>query len=155
VVLSGYNISVVITALFGLLERAPRYVRFGVGGLVALFFAVMTGFASASLRAALMALISISGSLSGRIYRPDRALVLVCTLMLLWNPYLLVFDPGFQLSFLACAGLILFSPVFSALFARLPEGAGLKEILVTTSSAQIAVLPLLLYQSGSLSLVAL
>jgi competence protein ComEC len=155
VVLSGYNITIVISALFHMLENTPRFVRFGAGGLVALFFAVMTGFASASLRAALMALIAMSGNLSGRIYRADRALVLVGAAMLAWNPYLLVFDPGFQLSFLACMGLIVFSPLFAAWYVRVPEKAGLREILVSTSSAQIAVLPLILYQSGMLSLVSL
>jgi len=155
VVLSGYNITVVINALFQVLSWAPRFLRFGAGGFVALFFAVMTGFASASLRAALMALIAISGTLSGRIYRADRALAVVSLLMLVWNPYLLVFDPGFQLSFLACAGLLVFSPMFTRWFARVPENFGLREILISTSSAQTAVLPLLLYESGNLSLVSI
>jgi competence protein ComEC len=154
VVLSGYNITVVINALFRVLAWAPRFLRFGAGGFVALFFAVMTGFASASLRAALMALIAITGTLSGRIYRADRALAVVSLAMLVWNPYLLVFDPGFQLSFLACAGLLVFSPVFTRWFAKVPENFGLREILISTSSAQTAVLPLLLFESGNLSLVS-
>jgi competence protein ComEC len=155
VVLSGYNITVVIGALFRVLSWAPRVMRFGAGGFVALFFAVMTGFASASLRAALMALIAISGTLSGRIYRADRALALVSLAMLVWNPYLLVFDPGFQLSFLACSGLLVFSSTFTRLFARVPKLFGLQGTLISTSSAQIAVLPLLLYESGNLSLVSI
>ena len=155
IVLSGYNITIVVSALFRVLAFAPRFVRFGAGGFVALFFAVMTGFASASLRAALMALIAITGSLSGRIYRADRALALVAAGMVAWNPYLLVFDPGFQLSFLATAGLLVFSPLFSALYARVPEILSFRDIAISTSSAQIAVLPLLLYESGNLSLVAL
>ncbi len=155
VVLSGYNITVVISALFRVLARAPRFVRFGAGGFVAVFFAVMTGFASASLRAALMALIAISGTLSGRIYRADRALMIVAAGMVAWNPYLLVYDPGFQLSFLATAGLMAFSPIFSKWYSRVPETAGLRDILISTSSAQIAVLPLLLYESGNLSLVSI
>ncbi len=155
IVLSGYNITIVISALFSVLRLAPRSVRFGSGAIVALFFAVMTGFASASLRAALMALISITGSLTGRIYRADRALILVAAGMVAWNPYLLVFDPGFQLSFLATAGLIVFSPFCEKWFERFPDLFSLREIATSTTSAQIAVLPLLLYESGTLSLVAL
>ena len=155
IVLSGYNITIVIAGVFWMLTRSPRTVRFGAGVCVALFFAVMTGFASASLRAALMALIAISGEWSGRIYRPDRALLVVAVGMLAWNPYLLVFDPGFQLSFLATAGLMAFSPTFLEWFSRVPEKWGLREILVTTSAAQIAVVPLLLYSSGNLSIVSL
>ena len=157
IVLSGYNISVVITYLFALLSRlrAPRYLRFGSGAVVALFFAVMTGFAPASLRAALMALIAISGQMSNRIYRPERALALVALCMVAWNPYVLVFDPGFQLSFLATLGLMLFSPLFEHVYNRAPRSFLLRETLVATSSAQLSVLPLLLYESGNLSLVGI
>ncbi|MBI5469773.1 ComEC/Rec2 family competence protein [Candidatus Kaiserbacteria bacterium] len=155
IVLSGYNITIVIAGVFWMFARAPRTMRFGAGVLVAIFFAVMTGFASASLRAALMALIAISGEWSGRIYRPERALALVAAGMVAWNPYLLVYDPGFQLSFLATAGLLAFSPVFEGWFSRVPTKMKLREILTTTSSAQIAVLPLLLYESGNLSIVSL
>ncbi len=155
IVLSGYNITVVINAIFRISAWAPRAIRFGAGGFVAIFFAVMTGFASASLRAALMALIAISGQASGRIYKPERALAVVAVAMIAWDPYLLVFDPGFQLSFLATIGLMAFSPIFTLWYARVTERFGLREILVSTSSAQIAVLPLILYESGNLSLVSL
>ena len=157
IVLSGYNISIVITYLFDILLffRISRYARFSLGALVALFFAVMTGFASASLRASLMALIAISGQLSNRVYKPERALALVAFLMVAWNPYLLVFDSGFQLSFLATAGLMLFSSYFNQLYARAPHSFLIRDTLVATSSAQLSVLPLLLYESGNLSLIGM
>lgn len=155
VVLSGYNITVIISWLFDVLARAPRVVRFGTGGFVAVFFAVMTGFAPTSLRAALMALIAITGTLSGRIYKPARALALVGAGMVAWNPYLLVHDPGFQLSFLATVGLMAFSPIVQKSCTWIPEYAKLRETMVSTLSAQTAVLPLLLYQSDNLSLVSI
>lgn len=155
IVLSGYNITVVITALFWALSRTPRYVRFGAGGIIAIFFAVITGGAATSVRAAIMAIIAMTGTLTHRIYRADRALGVVAVLMVVWNPYLLAFDPGFQLSFLATAGLIFFSPLAERWFQGIPVGLSVREILISTVSAQIAVLPLLLYESGQLSLVSL
>ncbi|MEX0910271.1 MAG: ComEC/Rec2 family competence protein [Candidatus Paceibacterota bacterium] len=68
----------------------------------------------------------------------------------------LVFDPGFQLSFLATAGLIYLAPVLESnlqFLTILPKW--LKEIVLTTTSAQIAVLPWLGFFMGEVSVVAL
>jgi competence protein ComEC len=73
--------------------------------------------------------------------------------MLLFNPLLLVHDPGFQLSFLATLGLILLHPLIECRLGFVRPSM-LRDILASTLAAQIAVLPLLLYQTGLLSLVA-
>lgn len=75
--------------------------------------------------------------------------------MLFFNPKLLVFDPSFQLSFLATAGLIYFSPFFEKYFLWLPTRLGVREIATATVSAQLAVTPLLLSMTGNFSLIAL
>jgi competence protein ComEC len=75
--------------------------------------------------------------------------------MTAWNPFILAFDPSFQLSTLATLGLVLFTPFFSRAFSRLPERFGVREIVSSTCGTQLMVLPLLMYQSGTLSLVAL
>ncbi len=155
IVLSGYNITVVIDAIFRMLSRAPQVFRLSCGVFVAVFFAAITGFASASTRAAAMAIIAVAGKATGRIYLASRALAVVALGMVLWNPYVLVFDPGFQLSILATMGLILFSPFITPHLGLIPERFGLREIAASSMSAQLAVLPLLLYQNGKLSLFAL
>lgn len=74
-------------------------------------------------------------------------------------------DPGFQLSFAATLGLILFAPSFEQAGARrllqirLPEPAQqvlgfLNEGLVLTVAAQVLTLPLVVYHFGRLSLIA-
>ena len=74
--------------------------------------------------------------------------------MLAWNPLYLVFDPGFGLSVAATAGLIwLASPIETMLVFF--KNAFWKNAVATTLAAQIAVLPLLLYDTGNLSLVAI
>ena len=84
-----------------------------------------------------------------------RALGVVALAMVLWNPLLLAFDPGFQLSVLATLGLVLFSPVFFEWLSWIPQKFALREIAASTLGTQMTVLPLLLYQNGVLSLVAL
>lgn len=148
VVLSGYNIMVVLAAIGSLLARMPRIIRLGISGLVALLFVLMTGGASSSVRAAFMALVAIAGKLTGRVYLAMRALLLIAFCMVLWNPYVLVFDPGFQLSVLATFGLIAFSGAVAKRLQFVTESFGLREIISTTIATQFVVLPLLLYKNG-------
>ena len=155
IVLSGYNISVVADAVMRVLSWAPPFVRFGAAGSVALFFAVMTGGAAASVRAAVMALIAMTAKVSGRYYRADRALAVVAAGMAAWNPLVVVYDPGYQLSLAATAGLIWLSPIVEQWCTRIPAAWGLRAVIVSTVSAQIAVAPLILYSSGLLSFAAL
>jgi competence protein ComEC len=155
VVLSGYNIMVVIGFLERLFRRAHRYVQFGLGIFVAALFALMTGLASSSVRAASMAVIAGVGKTTGRTYLAARALAVVAMGMVLWDPYLLAFDPGFQLSVIATVGLMALTPIAVARLGFVTERFGLREIAAATIGTQIAVLPLILYQSGSLSLYSL
>lgn len=165
IVLSGYNIMVVIGFIDRIFSPRPvvlkvfggahRWVRFSLGILVAIFFALITGLAAASVRAAAMAIIAILGKASGRTYLALRALALVAFGMVLWNPWILAFDPGFQLSIIATWGIISISPLIASRLGFVTERLGLREIAATTIGTQIAVLPLLLYQSGTLSLVSL
>lgn len=74
--------------------------------------------------------------------------------MLLINPYLLAFDTGFQLSFLATLGLILVSPLLLTRLEFVPRFFGVREILVATLATQIMVLPFLLFSIGEFSVVA-
>lgn len=155
IVLSGYNITVVSDALMRALSFAPLLVRLGAGGSVAVLFVLMTGAAAASVRAAVMALIAMTARMSGRSYAADRALIVAATGMALWNPLVVAYDPGYQLSIAATAGLIWLSPKTEHWCARVPEAFGLRAVCVSTMAAQLAVLPILLYQNGLLSLVAL
>jgi competence protein ComEC len=155
VVLSGYNITVVINAASAALSYMPRIFRFGAGGAVVAFFILMTGGAATAVRAGLMAYLAVYARLTGRTFIALRALGFSAVLMVLWNPWTLAFDPSFQLSALATLGLILFTPLIERHVRFVPLRFGLREIVASTLATQTAVLPLLLYQSGNLSLVAL
>ena len=154
-VLSGYNITVVVNAVARILVATPRGVQFGGSIVVVASFVLISGGASSAARTSLMALIAVFARMSHRIYLGERALAVTAIVLVVWNPWTLCFDPSFQLSALATLGLILFTPLFTRLFARVPETAGVREILASTCGTQLMVLPLLLYQNGTLSVVAL
>lgn len=155
VVLSGYNITIVINSIGRALSPLPRTMRFAGSGLGVVFFVLMAGGAASAVRAGIMALLAMYARLSGRVFIALRALGVVAAGMVLWDPYTLAFDPSFQLSALATLGLISCTPYIYERVRWVPERFGLREIFASTIGTQLAVLPLLLYQNGNLSIVAL
>lgn len=154
VVLSGYNVSIVadfVMRVFGFFSRAAAPF---IGGFSILAFVLMAGAGPASVRAGIMAAIALYARATGRTYEALRALVASGLCMLLWNPLTLPYDPGFQLSFLATLGLIFGVPLLTPRLTFL-KSTFLIEVVAATVCAQIAVLPLLLYQNGLFSMVAL
>jgi competence protein ComEC len=74
--------------------------------------------------------------------------------MLLFNPFLLKLDVGFQLSFLAMLGIIYLLPIFQRVLRNVPNVFQLREIISMTFSAQIFTLPILIFNFGYFSLVS-
>ncbi|MDD3531631.1 MAG: ComEC/Rec2 family competence protein [Candidatus Pacebacteria bacterium] len=155
IVLSGYNIMVVaewVVAFFALFAL-PRRLQLFAGGAALLLFVGIAGISATAVRAAIMAVIALYARATGRSYAASRALLAAVFLMLVWNPYYLCFDPGFGLSVAATAGIIWLSPRIEARLLRLRPFW--RNTVATTLAAQISVLPLLLYNIGLFSLVAL
>ena len=155
IVLSGYNVMIVaewVMAFFALLAL-PRRLQFFAGGAALLLFVGIAGISATAVRAAIMAVIALYARATGRSYAASRALLVAVFFMLLWNPLYLAFDPGFGLSVAATAGIIWLAPLIEARLGRL--WPFLKNTIATTLAAQISVLPLLLYNIGLFSLVAL
>jgi competence protein ComEC len=154
-VLSGYNITIVLTAIAKAITGISRRTQLLITAAVVVFFALISGGASTALRAGAMAYLGVYARLSGRQFFALRALFFVAFCMVLWNPYVLVFDPGFQLSILATAGLILLTSPISDRLTRIPEKFGIREIVASSIATQLFVLPLLLYQNGVFSIVSI
>ncbi|PIR85920.1 hypothetical protein COU14_01675 [Candidatus Kaiserbacteria bacterium CG10_big_fil_rev_8_21_14_0_10_44_10] len=155
VVLSGYNVMIVVTFILYVLGQVfgRRFsVVFGLVGIA--LFALLVGLSATVVRACLMASLLLIMGLTGRVYLVLRGLMLAGFIMLIWNPYSLAFDVGFQLSFIATLGLILVAPNLEERLRIMPSPLGAREFLVATLATQLFVLPLLLYQIGEFSLVA-
>ncbi|MFZ2252550.1 MAG: ComEC/Rec2 family competence protein [Minisyncoccia bacterium] len=155
VVLSGYNIMIVVECIMFVLSFFffPRTrMMIGIGAIS--LFSLLVGLSATVVRAALMAALLIIARTTGHTYAVLRALIFAGVGMLILNPYLLVHDPGFELSFLATLGLILLAPHIEVYLTRIPEMLGMRKIITATIATQIFVLPILLYQMGTLSLVS-
>jgi competence protein ComEC len=111
------------------------------------FFIALTGFQVSSIRAGIMGSLFLGAPLLGRKSNSIRALIIAGLIMLVFNPLLLFYDAGFQLSFLAALGIISLSPFLKKWLKW--------NVLTMTISAYIFTLPILIYNFGRISLVAL
>ncbi|MFZ2763555.1 MAG: ComEC/Rec2 family competence protein, partial [Minisyncoccia bacterium] len=163
VVLSGYNITIIADFMRKIFENIFIWSKMGVRPQLAagasifgiILFVLMTGAEATVVRAALMVLVVIGAKMFGRNYSAPRALVAAAFLMIVHNPKILVFDPSFQLSFLATSGLIFLSPLVEKHLKWLSDKWGARTMLSTTIATQITVLPFLIYSMGNVSLVSL
>lgn len=120
-----------------------------------LFFVVFTGVHASAIRAGIMGSAFLVAGIVGRKNVALKTLVFAAAFMLFLNPLLLAHDIGFQLSFLAVLGILLFLPVLQYVFSHFPNPLGLRDILFMSITAQVFTLPLVLYHFGILSFVSL
>jgi competence protein ComEC len=152
VVLSGYNITIVAESIRKSLSFLSRRKALFAGALGIIFFSTMVGWTPSVVRASVMALLAITARATRRTYDVSRALAVAAFAMVAWNPKVLIYDLGFQLSFLATIALIWISPHVIKKLSWLPERFGFRDIVGTTIAVQLFVLPLLVYSSGFVSL---
>jgi competence protein ComEC len=153
IVLSGYNVMIVANTLMSMLGWLPRHLRFIAGSCSIACFVLLAGAGPSALRAGLMSQFAIAARTFG--YTHDVLLAVSGSVLLLalWNPLMLVHDPGFQFSFIATIGLIVGTPLITPLLSFLRSGVAI-ELFATTLAAEIVLLPLLLWQTGHLSIVS-
>ncbi len=156
VALSGYNITIIAVLVLNLCKYIwiSRRGAFWVSLGAITFFVLITGAQASVVRAGIMGMLVLLATQIGRASRITNTLVLAAVVMLLVNPRVLVFDAGFQLSFLATIGLVYISPVLERFFTWLPSTFEIRASMVATLSATLMTLPLIVYQFGRLSLVA-
>ncbi len=118
-------------------------------------FIALTGFTISGLRAGIMAFIAGFTKETNRTYLPHNVLALVAIILTLFNPNVLIFDAGFQLSFLAVIGIIYFQPLVADFLHIKGEGfLAWKESLLIVLSVQIATLPIIITQFQNYSLTS-
>lgn len=156
IALSGYNITILGTMVFGfcLALGLGRRSAFWIVSLTFVAFVLMTGAAASVVRASMMGFLVLLARRIGRASQAHYALVFVAMAMAFFQPGLLLFDVGFQLSFLATLGLIMLNPWLIDRLTFVPARLGFREAASSTLSANLMTLPLLLYHFGQLSIVA-
>jgi len=166
VAVSGYNVTIIAVFLMLIFQNLGlgRKKSFWliIGFLI--FFAIMTGLQSSCIRAAIMGGVVLLANYLGRLSKIRNVLVLTAVIMIALNPKILVFDLGFQLSFLATLGLVYLNPILLQILKiknlKLSARGGkivkliFGDFLLTTLSAIIMTQPIILYNYGKISLIA-
>ena len=119
------------------------------------FYVLLTGSNPPAIRAAIMASCILFSLMINREPLIYNALALSALIILIFNPQSL-FTASFQLSFLATFGLLYLYPKFSTCFGKIKNKFlnSVWDIICVTLSAQIALIPLLIFYFGKLSIVS-
>jgi len=154
VAISGFNITIVITIVLGMLFWLPLKWRLIPAAAAIIAFTIFVGASASVVRAAIMGILGLFAITTGR--RSDVRLAILWTafFMLFLNPKHLWYDGSFQLSFAAVIGLSELSPLIKPLLTRLPDILGIRESLEATISAQLSAMPLGILLFGNLSLIS-
>lgn len=156
VAVSGYNVTIIAEYLMflGIFLGLWRKQAFWFALIGIFLFVFLVGFPASAVRAGIMGSLLLWAMKNGRLSNAQNAIIFSAGIMLLINPLLLRFDIGFQLSFLATLGIVYFSPFLENRMLKKYRTFGMGEILILTLSAQIFVLPIILYNFKSLSLIS-
>jgi competence protein ComEC len=165
IAISGYNIALVSNVITRLTQRFLSPTKAGFTALAAItLYTLMVGADPAVVRAAVMGGLSVPAALIGRRTIPIHNLAVAAALMLLGNPFLL-WDISFQLSFLACLGLItMVDPLLEriqSIFIKFEKESAYQwwqpilTLILTTICAQFAVSPVIFNISPQISLSSL
>lgn len=151
---SGFQVQLVVLAWMAL-ARGLRFSRpwiAGFGLMLIFLYMALTGFPASVLRAGLVAGLGLLAWSCFRRIHPMQALMMGGGLMLCWRPSCF-YEPGFQFSFLATAGLIWGATWLAEKLDFIP--LPLAQPLAALLAAQIWVLPVQLYHFGEVSLLVI
>jgi competence protein ComEC len=165
IAISGFNISIIaglFVTFFSKFLGPRRGAILAILGIV--FYTLLVGADAAVVRAAIMGSLALFAKQVGRRQFALNTLLAVALLMCLWNP-LYIWDVGFQLSFFATLGLILYATPFSEFANRIitryfPTSTAEKfaelfsEFVLLTLAAQVTTIPIMAYHFQRISLVS-
>jgi competence protein ComEC len=166
--ISGLHLSIITGMLLSAGKRAfgKRHYIYIWFVLIAVWaYAALTGLRPPIVRGAIMGSMFLFAELLGRQRSAITALTFAAAIMVAVNP-LILWDAGFQLSFLAMTGLVFIYPVIREPFAQPMTGAfpvrfttslysATFKNLAITSAAILTTLPVIAYHFGTISLVGI
>jgi competence protein ComEC len=166
IAISGFNIAIIAGIFFTLFSRMIGQLRGSILAILGIaLYTFLVGADAAVVRAAIMGGISLTARQLGRRNDGFNALMLSAVIMSAWNPNT-PWDVGFQLSFFATLGLILYAEPFqnwavNIILRYTSQGtaqklaAPISEYILLTLAAQLTTLPIMAYHFKRISLVSL
>lgn len=152
-VVSGSNVMMIIIVLSLLFRMITPWIRIGIVMISIVGFTLLVGGDAPVWRAALMGIIGYGFQLWG--YRSPWLVLpfFVAAVLALIRPLSLVYDIGFQLSFLSVVSIIVFAPLFRRWFSFL--GVFFDEVAGMTLAATLGTLPITVYYFGAFPIMGI
>lgn len=155
IAVSGYNLTILLEASRRLLGNRSKELSTAVALVLIFGFLSVAGTSASIVRAAVIALLSLSAWYYGRTIRPLLLILLAAAGTAYANPVYLWADIGWYLSFLAFFGILVLGPLVTRLICRQKEPALALQIIIESLCAEIMTIPLVLYIFGQFSFVSL
>lgn len=165
IAISGFNITllvgVVMSVLLRLLGKPRRFLAAGLAAISIAAYTLLVGANAAVVRAAVMGFFALFAAQLGRRQNGLNTLAMVAAIMALLTPGV-IWDIGFQLSFMATLGLVLYADPLAEAFVRLasrrlPQPVAQRlagpvgEYFLFTLAAQLTTLPVTVFHFQRLS----
>jgi competence protein ComEC len=150
IAISGMHLGLIYIMLLWIFKKIPGLNRIRILKVVVVIsslwlFALLTGGSASILRAAVMFTCIITGENLKRRSSIYNSLAASAFLLLCYNPFFL-WDVGFQLSYLALAGIIIFQkPLFKLWYCKYRLPGKIWQLTSVTLAAQVLTFPVCLY----------
>ena len=144
---SGLHVGIIfliLNFLLGFLQRNKfqKYLKAFLLLALIWFYALLTGLSPSVMRASVMISLFIVAALFKRYNDVYNTLATSAVLLLLFNPFL-IFNVGFQLSYSAVLGILMFyQPVYSMIYIKNVVADKIWSVMVVSIVAQLGTFPL-------------
>ena len=164
IAISGFNIAIIAGIFFSDFKNLfGEKTRAALAVLGIVFYTLLVGADAAVVRAAIMRSLSLLARQLGRRSNGINILAVIALIMAFANP-LVIWDVGFQLSFFATLGLILYAEPFSSFTSNLISkffkqdtsvvARMVNEYFTLTLAAQLTTIPIMAYHFKRISLIS-
>lgn len=155
VVASGYNLTILVRIARRLFAKISKYLSALVSFLMIFSFIAITGLSPSMMRAGLVSGLCLLAWYYGRKFHPIVLLSIAIAITVAMNPSYAWGDLGWQLSFLAFAGVMILAPLLQRFLFGVDKANFVGQILIETVSAQILTAPIIIYSFGQFSNIAI
>lgn len=148
-VVSGMHVGFIFLVIMLFIRRfrySRRWIVVVFGLIILWLYALLTGLAPSVVRATFMFSMIMLFNVMGEMYRMQHVLCFSATILLLCNPNVL-FNIGFQLSYLAVIGIVYFYPLMYSRIKKIKFRfiKWILQAIAVTISAQIFTLPIVIH----------
>ncbi len=155
IAVSGYNVNLLISIITENTRRLGKRANLIIAIVFTLCFVVFTGASASVVRAGILALLLAVARFIGRRAQLFRLLVVTGAIMTLQNPLITRYDIGFQLSFAAVLGLILFAEPLDDWLRNCRIPPIISTSIAASSAASFTTWPIIAYYFNTFSLYTL